>query len=318
MVNNLGGVSNFEMSILANSVVKVLEGKYNSTVKRLYVGGFMTSFNMQGASISIISMTNASDVTGKYLDAETDALSWVKADNWIINGSARPSQIEVPEITVTKSDNVSYEKVTVEIENFSERSKAMVKSACALLIESEPTLTKYDTIVGDGDCGITMKRGAKEIISRLENEQLNSNHPVALFESLASAVSASMGGTSGILLELMFRKMRTFLNNEEVSIDESCLIRAFEEGVNAVSFYGGATEGSRTMLDALYPAVKKLKSGDTLEVAAQASMAGANETAEMGSASAGRSNYLNEDVLTGTPDPGAIAVALALKAIVTK
>lgn len=273
---------------------------------------------MQGASISIISMTNASDVTGKYLDAETDALSWVKADNWIINGSARPSQIEVPEITVTKSDNVSYEKVTVEIENFSERSKAMVKSACALLIESEPTLTKYDTIVGDGDCGITMKRGAKEIISRLENEQLNSNHPVALFESLASAVSASMGGTSGILLELMFRKMRTFLNNEEVSIDESCLIRAFEEGVNAVSFYGGATEGSRTMLDALYPAVKKLKSGDTLEVAAQASMAGANETAEMGSASAGRSNYLNEDVLTGTPDPGAIAVALALKAIVTK
>lgn len=318
MVNNLGGVSNFEMSILANSVVKVLENKYKSTVNRLYVGGFMTSFNMQGASVSIISMTDASDNTSKYLDAETDALSWVHADNWSTNGVTRPSQAEVPEITVCKSDHVSHEKVKVEIENFSERSKDMVKSACALLIESEPTLTKYDTIVGDGDCGITMERGAKEILSRLENEQLNSDHPVALFESLASAVSASMGGTSGILLELMFRKMSTFLNNEEIPVDNDCLIQAFEEGVNVVSFYGGATEGSRTMLDALYPAVKTLKSGNNLEAAAEASMTGANGTAEMGSASAGRSNYLSEDALTGTPDPGAVAVALVLNAIGTK
>jgi triose/dihydroxyacetone kinase / FAD-AMP lyase (cyclizing) len=29
------------------------------------------------------------------------------------------------------------------------------------LIAAEPEITKYDTIVGDGDCGIGLKRGAE-------------------------------------------------------------------------------------------------------------------------------------------------------------
>jgi dihydroxyacetone kinase len=29
------------------------------------------------------------------------------------------------------------------------------------LIEAEPDVTRYDTIVGDGDCGIGLKRGAE-------------------------------------------------------------------------------------------------------------------------------------------------------------
>lgn len=29
------------------------------------------------------------------------------------------------------------------------------------LITAEPDVTKYDTIVGDGDCGIGLKRGAE-------------------------------------------------------------------------------------------------------------------------------------------------------------
>ena len=44
-------------------------------------------------------------------------------------------------------------------------------------------------------------------------------------------------------------------------------------------------------------------------------MKGADGTASMGSASAGRSNYLSEDALSGTPDPGAVAVGLVLTAI---
>jgi hypothetical protein len=35
----------------------------------------------------------------------------------------------------------------------------------------------------------------------------------------------------------------------------------------------------------------------------------------MGQASAGRSNYLNEDSLKGTPDPGATAASIVLKAM---
>ncbi len=312
MVNNLGGVSNFEMSILTNSVVSLLESEDmgKCAVSRIYVGAFMTSFDMQGASVSVVSLSDAPDAMIGYLDDETDAAAWAKAD--ISTGGARLSSSEVPEVEAPKAGAINLASVAVTVDDFQGKVEKCVKAACMSLVESEPMLTKYDTIVGDGDCGITMMRGAQEILARIESKKIDTSHPVPFFETLADAVSASMGGTSGILLEIMFRKMSTFLNSEENTIDTKRMEEAFEEGVNAVSFYGGATSGSRTMLDALFPAVEALKKG---EDCAKAATAGAQATAEMGSASAGRSNYLNEDTLTGTPDPGAVAVGLVLTAV---
>jgi dihydroxyacetone kinase len=36
----------------------------------------------------------------------------------------------------------------------------MVKAGAEALITNEPALTEWDSVAGDGDCGITMKRGA--------------------------------------------------------------------------------------------------------------------------------------------------------------
>lgn len=35
-----------------------------------------------------------------------------------------------------------------------------VSGALESVIRAEPTVTKYDTLVGDGDCGEALKRGA--------------------------------------------------------------------------------------------------------------------------------------------------------------
>jgi dihydroxyacetone kinase len=310
LVNNLGGTSNFEMSILANSVVKHLEGEEfgKCSVRRLYVGSFMTSFDMQGASVSIISLSKSGHLC-ELLDDTTDAIAWQKSD--IVQGD-RPSATELPEVEAPKKTMKHFSKVQVDDFDIDTVARALA-AACNSLIESEPILTKYDTIVGDGDCGMTMERGAKEILSRLESKELGDS-PVPFFESLAVAVSASMGGTSGILFEIFFRKMSTFLN-AQTSINSDSIKLAFEQGVEALSFYGGATAGSRTMLDALIPAVEALKDGKELVDVAKAATDGAQSTAAMSSASAGRSNYLSEDTLTGTPDPGAFAVGLVLSAI---
>jgi len=170
--------------------------------------------------------------------------------------------------------------------------------------------------VGDGDCGLTMARGAKEILSRLDNKTLDTSHPALMFQSITDAVSASMGGTSGVLLELMFRKIGSVLLASSSVIDEMALWNAFHAGVDAVSLYGGATVGSRTMLDALCPAVLAAEEENgSIEKVAEAAEKGAKGTASMLSASAGRSNYLREEYLAGTPDPGAVAVGVVLKAI---
>jgi Dihydroxyacetone kinase len=347
VVNNLGGTSNFEMGILTNSVVKQLEsdvdmGGWDCTVSRLYVGSFMTSFDMQGASVSIISLTRMRHLR-ELLDDYTDAPAWqasdvVQQEDTTSTSTTSRKRMEMltreekdsTPMQVSSSQQVSTTSAKKEANKYNDipvvgfESNVLEKAtlaACNSLMESEPILTKYDTIVGDGDCGITMERGAKEIISRINSKLIDTSHPVEFFENLAVAISASMGGTSGILLEILFRKMSTVLKSKTL-IDGDAMKNAFAQGVNALSFYGGASLGSRTMLDALLPAVEVTKTTSssvpcTWTDVAKAASEGAMATASLSKASAGRSNYLSEETLRGTPDPGAVAVGLVLSAIAT-
>lgn len=317
LVNNLGGTSNFEMSLLAKSLVNQLENDAGCKATRVLVGSFMTSFDMQGASVSILPVNGAitKDILA-LIDTDTNAPSWAKADIWCSGAASRPSDAEIAEVTSgdATQDLASGSLPSVSVGNFDQLAAQVIEKCCKALMDAEPELTKFDTIVGDGDCGITMARGAKEISQRLESEKLRLDHPSKLFSDLADAVSASMGGTSGILLELMFRKAGTTcasggpLTSKEIA-------EAFKAGVDAISFYGGAREGSRTMLDALFPATKAMliESGADVVAAAKAAREGADKTAKMEHAEAGRSNYVSD--LKGTPDPGAVAVTVVLEAV---
>lgn len=315
LVNNLGGTSNFEMSVLARACVEKLESSQCGVkVTRLLVGSYMTSFDMHGVSLTLLNLTPE---LLALLDAPTSALAWSKVNRLDPGAeSSRPSFSHLPN---PLADGVSQNKPPtppLEIADFSATSAAKLTKACESLALAEPLLTKYDTIVGDGDCGITMKRGATEVLNRLRCGSLDTSHPVTLFNALAEAVSVSMGGTSGALLELMFRNMSSNLSRSPGPLTSLDVAKAFESGVKALTKYGGATVGSRTMMDALVPAASELAAGQGIPVAASKARKGAEGTASMTSASAGRSNYLSEETLHGTPDPGAIAVAIILESIV--
>lgn len=263
---------------------------------------------MHGVSLTIL---NAKSLL-YLLDALTTAPAWHECDVWN-KGVTRPSATLIPEVQV--DDAITEMRTpTLAFANFVTLANTMLYAASKALSSSEPILTKYDTIVGDGDCGITMKRGALEVEECLSKGTLPTNHPVPLFAALADAISASMGGTSGILMELFFRKMSSTLSRAD-QIDATQMSLAFQAGVDAVCLYGGAQVGSRTMLDALVPAAAALVASNDLSNAAEQAKIGAEGTASMKSASAGRSNYLSEETLEGTPDPGAYAVSIVLKAL---
>jgi DAK2 domain len=76
--------------------------------------------------------------------------------------------------------------------------------------------------------------------------------------------------------------------------------------------YGGANPGDRTMIDALLPALNALPD---VGKAAKAARTGADATANMTRALAGRSTYVSADKLKGFNDPGAEAVALLLEGL---
>jgi len=76
---------------------------------------------------------------------------------------------------------------------------------------------------------------------------------------------------------------------------------------------GGARPGDRTMIDALTPALEALPEG--FAAAAKAARVGADHTAEILKAKAGRASYISEERLKGHNDPGAEAVALLVESL---
>ncbi|MCK5945634.1 MAG: dihydroxyacetone kinase subunit DhaK [Mycoplasmataceae bacterium] len=72
MVNGLGGTPISELHILNNDLQKALVKK-NVKVARTYVGNYVTSLEMKGASISLLKLTPK---TKKLLNAKADTLSW--------------------------------------------------------------------------------------------------------------------------------------------------------------------------------------------------------------------------------------------------
>ncbi len=81
MINNLGGLSNLEIYLYANDCVKYMQkNRPDLKLRRLYVGTFMTSLNMNGFSVTSFYLNqDKSEFYLSLLDASTDAPAWGKS-----------------------------------------------------------------------------------------------------------------------------------------------------------------------------------------------------------------------------------------------
>jgi dihydroxyacetone kinase len=74
----------------------------------------------------------------------------------------------------------------------------MILLACRRIVESEPLLTRIDTIIGDCDHGLGMKRGFGNLISDLKEIKCDSIND--LFQKIGLSLLKSMGGHRGFYL----------------------------------------------------------------------------------------------------------------------
>ena len=91
---------------------------------------------------------------------------------------------------------------------------------------------------------------------------------------------------------------------------------ALQQGLARISEVCGAGPGDRTMIDALGPALDVLPG--SLASAAAAARKGADSTASILQAKAGRAAYVPAENLDGHNDPGAEAVALVFEGLSAK
>jgi dihydroxyacetone kinase len=250
------------------------------------------------------------------LDSDTTAPAW-----------SNSSTIDLSDITIESrsipynADSYAKKKIIGGIE--CSKSPLYTRNICDKIISIEQELTEFDQICGDGDCGIVMKAGAEGILKLISNDSENLSKDSAYFcDQIATCIGASMGGTSGVLLEIFFRSMACNFASEGQNYSISTMNswkNAMSDGLESIKTYGGASVGMRTMLDSLEPAINNLYDSDNnvtkgLQRAVESANKGVESTKTMTSL-AGRSNYISQDLMNGVPDPGAFAIAAAFSSV---
>jgi dihydroxyacetone kinase len=301
MVNGLGGTPAMELAIVARRAVEAIEGR-GIAVERLYMGNFLTALEMAGVSLTILPVDAARLLR---LDAATTAPAWPASAGH--PRERRPEPVVIPAATVVSPVSAPKTNLGVAL------GEALRRAADALLA-AEPSLTESDSLVGDGDLGISMARGARAILGAIPTLPLDD--PSMTARALGTLLEHALSGTSGPLYATFFTRASATLARSPAD-----WASAFLDGCSAISELGGARPGDRTMLDALAPAADAFSAaigsgqsaGEALRAAAEAARIGAAATASL-KPRLGRSSYLGDRAL-GHPDPGALAVAVWIGAI---
>lgn len=199
------------------------------------------------------------------------------------------------------------------------KQMAAIVEGMAKKIEAEKEyLTELDNEIGDGDHGINLARGFAAVEKKLPS--LAGGDIGALLKGVGMQLVSTVGGASGPLYGTAFMKAGMACKGL-TEIDGPAFVKAMEAAVDGIKMRGKATEGEKTMLDALCPALKVMQDDvaagkslkEALQDAAQAAEKGVEYTKTI-IATKGRASYLGERSL-GHQDPGATSSLYLLQVL---
>lgn len=179
-------------------------------------------------------------------------------------------------------------------------------------------LTELDSAIGDADHGTNLRRGFTAVREGLRDGAPETPGAVLLLSG--RLLVSKVGGASGPLYGTLLRRAAKALG-DTAEADGEAVAAALRAGVDAVAQLGGAAEGDKTMLDALYPALNALDASLADGADLPAALVTAREAAEDGAratiplqARKGRASYLGERS-KGHEDPGAASSVVLLSAL---
>jgi D-erythrulose 4-kinase len=307
LVNGLGATKYEELFVLYGDVSELLKAEGVVQVSP-EIGELVTSLDMAGCSLSVT-----------WLDDELEGY-WVAPAE---TAAFRRGTAVTSEKFTTRRAGAEHvaEKVVAEASEESIVAAALARKAVdaiyATIEENKEYLGRIDAIAGDGDHGIGMSRGSKAAAEAANETQ---GGVETVLSAAGHAFGDKAGGTSGILWGLLLEGVGKGLGNTE-AVTARRLADAVRSSATHLQGFSKAQLGDKTMLDALFPFVDTLV--DQVDAGASASEAWRSaadvcRTAAEATASLvpkiGRARPLAERSV-GTPDPGAISLALIVTAI---
>jgi len=247
------------------------------------------------------------------LGAETKAPSW---PNVLSNTSTKAAREKTPIVDIEKQSEVSPSE---DIKVDPKLLDATIRLACGRAIAAEPNLTKWDMVIGDGDCGEAVKGVSEAILKILDNGTAKSGSVFTVLHAIINAVD-DMGGTLGAIFGILLAAFATSLrSHKSKSTSETELMNIFApslaHAVESLKQHTGARVGDRTVMDVLLPFSETMAKERDLGKAVKSAETAAEGTRDL-KPKFGRASYVaaggDEQKL---PDPGAWALMEMVKGI---
>jgi len=316
IVNGFGGTPLQELYVLNNSIMEILKKK-KIKASRVYVGNFVTSLEMAGASLSILKLD---DELKKYLIASVSTPAFNLFGNEVDSEYKEYDEVEErPEgIYVLETPN-SYSKIQnnkLNLNNF----LFLIDKMSAIIIENEKAFCELDSHAGDGDFGMSIASGFRALKQNWAS--LKECVSISSFLNESSLIiMEKCGGSSGPIWGSAFRSAANSTKGK-VEINTSDMANLIQKSVEAIqltgekSFGRGAVVGDKTLIDALAPCadewLKNSKEGismvECFKLGAEEAVKGAKAT-EQFVARMGRAGTVGERSI-GYPDAGAFGLGV--------
>ncbi|KAI1820439.1 dihydroxyacetone kinase [Xylaria intraflava] len=322
LVSNFGGMSYLEMGALVNELLEQLDTNWKINPVRVVSGFLETSLNAPAFSVSVVNVTaasrNCSYSSGQikeFFDTRTDTHWESMAGSQARRRPRREQFVQPPPAPRHAIDEATDLKVDpVQLDR-------MLRTACHKLIEAEPDLTRWDTVMGDGDCGETLKTGALCLLEALDAKVASKGSVGSVLQEVEEILEGKMGGTLGGILGIFFVGLRTALADHIALAEKGNITKlwtvAVSTALDKLSRYTPAKVGDRTVMDTLIPFAEGLAMSSSFSEGVDAAVAGAERTKTL-KPRLGRATYVGAGQDAShelPPDPGAWGAMVVIKGL---
>ncbi len=308
ILNGLGTVKHEELFVVYRRVAQLLKSE-GVEIVHPEVGEFVTSYDLAGLSLTLF-----------WLDDELEHYWTLPVQTAAFRKGNIDAAASVAAISVAEAEDEP-------LARGSDASRDAARTVFAALVAIRETIDEHalrlgdiDAVAGDGDHGIGMQRGAKAAVDAAK-AALESGAGAGTMLSLAGDAWADRaGGTSGALWGVGLRAIASGLGDEDKP-DTTTISDGLTAALRNIQAVGKAKLGDKTLVDVLAPASDAMQEAaadgqglgaamaHTARVAEDAAQATAQLTPKIG-----RARPLAEKSY-GTPDAGAVSLALALRAV---
>ncbi|UUS64456.1 MULTISPECIES: dihydroxyacetone kinase subunit DhaK [unclassified Acinetobacter] len=309
LVNGFGSTPLQELYVFNHDVCEHLARK-GIKIYRTFVGNYMTSIDMHGASVSLLAVD---DELKTYLDAAANTPAF-KMDGSAAQPLTFATKDAATEAVVNTQVETQPEHAVISNEQFTiENMRYVVDVMSACIIRNEVPFCELDAHAGDGDFGMSVAKGFKQL-KREWQSLIQAQQMDEFMLNCSMIIMEHCGGASGPIWGSAFRAAaKSIQGKTALSVSDFAeMLQAAVKGIQTTgerSFGRGAVVGDKTLIDALVPCADSWSAHtdktfkENFVLGAKAAVQGAENTKEI-VARMGRAGTVGDRSL-GYPDAGA-------------